>query len=352
MGDGTIELRIFCLPFFYLCAKGKTMSRVVWGTGKAAPVSDGKKQTTLESFGAKVVVKTEETSGRKRPREGDEHEEKKDMMKMSPQEYLQNQPDDAVCWGPSGGGDRESQGRRRPRPFMNGKERNLTFDEASPYSRTYIAAWREQLTAGEKGRFAKPEVKAENGIDGARPTQTASVSLTEPTNTNFDEELLLEPYLAKNCPRTVFQGKTFFLNSCDRDPLVTTYMLEKLIRYLGGQTSMGPGGHVAYIVTQHLSSAKENRLLGQEGKVGKKKTTATKYIHPHFVLECAKQGKLVAETPFRTVLEASSKRPDVVGMDPSCHTQRKQSKLLPTSTTTVEEHVLSSDDDDVVVVVE
>jgi hypothetical protein len=258
------------------------------------------------------------------------------MMVMSPQAFLQHQPDDAVCWGPSGGGDRESMGRRRPRPFMNGKEMNMLFNEASPYSRPYIAAWKAQLAEAAEVRhqggdqeagvtrvkdestatatraamevkqeFNARSMKHERGSEGREDAEVSpSRPLIDMSTTDFDDALL-KPYLKDGCPRNLFAGKVFFLNSCDVIPEISTYLLEKLIRYLGGVTSMGVGGHVHYVVTQHLSSAKELKLLGQEGRQSKKKMTATQYIHPRFILKCAEQGKLVPEKEFRTITSSS-----------------------------------------------
>ena len=173
--------------------------------------------------------------------------------------------DDQVRWGPSGGGNRETQGRRW-KPFMNGRERQGAFD-TSPYSRQFIDAWKDE-----------------------RSTHLKS-ALTE-----FDSEVLLQDYIKQACPRNLFQGKVFFLNSCDSDPLVSVYLLEKIIRFLGGLTSMSVSGAVAYVVTHHLCSAKEIKHEGSLRSRGR--GAGTKWVHPHFILECARQGTLVSDVPY------------------------------------------------------
>lgn len=140
------------------------------------------------------------------------------------------------------------------------------FDRASPYSREHMAAVRTVRQIG--------------GVDAA--------------TTEFDEALL-DPFLADKCPRTIFSGKVFFLNSCDADPQISVYLLEKLIRHLGGVTTMGVNGFTTYVVTQHLASNKEIRLASRKQAAG------AHYVHPHFVLTCAREGRLVSETPFLTM---------------------------------------------------
>jgi hypothetical protein len=187
-------------------------------------------------------------------------------------------PDDGILFGPSGGGNRETQNRRRL--VMPA----LATTAASPYSRENIAA-----------------VRQARHVDGERSSHVGRSSTTE-----FDEALL-EPFLPPpgdgECPRSLFRGRCFFLNSCDADPQITVYLLEKLIRRLGGVTSMSVSGVVSYVVTQHLSSAKEIKLLKRSGG-GRGRHSADsrpKYIHPHWILACAKSGRIVAEGPFMTV---------------------------------------------------
>ena len=181
--------------------------------------------------------------------------------------------------------------------------------------------------------------------------------------------------------RGIFANCVFFLNSCDADRLVSLYVLEKLIRFMGGVTVMGLSTRtVTFVVSQHLSSTKEQRVKPQAARVsfgggggrGKEKEVvapaagaaaptpselarrpppltvrlldtnalaasssvkggggmgggvgggayassssaslrlaakrladAERYVHPHFILACAKMGRRVPSAPFRTMV--------------------------------------------------
>ncbi|CUG88433.1 Hypothetical protein, putative [Bodo saltans] len=211
------------------------------------------------------------------------------------QQWLQQQhqhalQDDGIMYGPSGGGNRETQNRR---PMMGGAPPpprvmpNLVATSAAPYSRANIAAVREARQ-----------------IDGSSSSSSRGGGRT--ATTEFDEALLevfLPDVNPEACPRDILRGCCFFLNSCDADPMITTYLLEKLIRRLGGVTSMSAGGVVSYVVTQHLSSAKEIKVVG--GGSARRASGAPppqqKHIHPHWILACAKEGRRVAEAPYLTV---------------------------------------------------
>lgn len=166
-------------------------------------------------------------------------------------------PDDDVRWGPSGGGNRESQGRRNvfQRP---------AFMQASPYSRSFVQGW----------------------------SNAAADSLK--TQTSLDTDVLYELYIKAGCPKTLFRGCCFFLNSCDYDPTVSTFMLEKIIRELGGSTCMGPSG-ATHIIAQHLCSTKSMKVSH---------VTAARYVLPQYILECASRGMRLPESEF----ESPSKR--------------------------------------------
>jgi hypothetical protein len=204
------------------------MSRLAWAGRKQQP--SALRQTTLTS----VVVPTAEARKRSRTPTSDAV------------------ADDAVMWGPSGGNNRETQGKK---PFQPARP---SFVESSPYSRTYVDGWRKAAESGAP-------------------------------STSFDDDLLLEEFIGKDCPKDLFCNKCFFLNSCDSDASIPLYYLEKVIRALGGSTSMGPAG-VDYIVAQHLCSAKVRKASSG--------ALSAKYVTPQFVLECAKAGKLVREEPF------------------------------------------------------
>jgi hypothetical protein len=295
------------------------MSRVMWGVvTKASLRADeegkGKHQTTLLQFaptaatavaahngnnpikhgGTSITGDANTTALHKRPREGEEHN---DTPQLPParsssktgdvqEQWLQLQhrhvrPDDGIMYGPSGGGNRETQNRRPmvgapPPPVV--VMPNLASTSAAPYSRANIAAVREA-----------------RHIDGAARGRAAT--------TEFDDALLdvfLPDGAPDACPRDVLRGCCFFLNSCDADPMITTYLLEKLIRRLGGVTSMSAGGVASYVVTQHLSSAKEIKVVSG-GRRGGAPPPKQRHIHPHWILACAKEGKRVAEAPFLTV---------------------------------------------------
>jgi hypothetical protein len=181
---------------------------------------------------------------------------------------------------------------------------NLASTSAAPYSRANIAAVREA-----------------RHIDGAARGRAAT--------TEFDDALLdvfLPDGAPDACPRDVLRGCCFFLNSCDADPMITTYLLEKLIRRLGGVTSMSAGGVASYVVTQHLSSAKEIKVVGG-GRRGGAPPPQQRHIHPHWILACAKEGKRVAEAPFLTVrLALGASSSNIANSTSGC--------VIPTTSTT------------------
>ena len=168
-------------------------------------------------------------------------------------------PDDSVSWGPSGS---DRRGAERPM-------RRLVSPAADPTFREPRESWRP----------APSSLKAES-----------SSSSSIYSNTDFDEGLLTPFFGEVPPPRDVFRGCVFFLNSCDSDPLISAYLLEKLIRRLGGHTSMGVNGLVNYVVAQHLSSAKERKKGGKNAV----------YVHPHFILACAREGKKVPHKSYLT----------------------------------------------------
>jgi hypothetical protein len=168
-------------------------------------------------------------------------------------------PDDSVSWGPSGS---DRRGVERP-------VRRLVASVENP-------AFRESRSSSIPTVFPK--------------TETSLAMSSSNSNTDFDECLLAPFFGDVPPPRDVFRGCVFFLNSCDSDPLISAYLLEKLIRRLGGHTSMGVNGLVNYVVAQHLSSAKERKKGGGNAV----------YVHPHFILACAREGKKVSHKSFLT----------------------------------------------------
>jgi hypothetical protein len=233
------------------------MSRVVWGSESAAPVVDGMRQTLLPKRMGLVDAVGAAGQPRKRGRDGGDSASS--FGKVGDASALVS---DQVLWGPSGGSNRETQGRRW-RPFMNGKQQQRAF-EGSPYSREFVSAWQE-----ERG---------------------TSRSYT----TEFDSESLLQGFVKNGCPRNLLNGKVFFLNSCDSDPAVSVYILEKIIRFLGGSTTMAVSGGTSYVVMHHVCSSKEIKRDRAQAPAKSK----TKWVHPHFILQCAKEGRLVDDKPF------------------------------------------------------
>jgi hypothetical protein len=76
--------------------------------------------------------------------------------------------DDGVRWGPSGGNERESMRRRNPwQPMMAGAARPAAYS-ASPYSRTFIAAWSEFRNNGTvAGATADKHAQSSTGRSGS-----------------------------------------------------------------------------------------------------------------------------------------------------------------------------------------
>lgn len=107
--------------------------------------------------------------------------------------------------------------------------------------------------------------------------------------------MLLGEYILPECPRDLFAGEAFFLNSCDAEATVSTFVLEKIIRFLGGSTSMTATG-VAYVVTQHLCSTKSVKAQSRVAR------TNLKYVHPQFVLDCAKRGRKLRPDDYATIV--------------------------------------------------
>jgi hypothetical protein len=116
----------------------------------------------------------------------------------------------------------------------------------------------------------------------------------------MDDEIITRTFISPDCPKNLFEGKVFFFNSCDADPLVTTFQLEKIVRHLGASTAMGPSKTVDYIVTQHLSFAKEEKVRAAVNRGAAKGLRGQKFVHPHFILECARTGRIVPTAPFET----------------------------------------------------
>ena len=253
------------------------MSRVVWGVVTKRQCRGGSdcrlRQTTLE---------TKISSKRPRPVEA---------LDVDGEGVV---PQDGARWGPCGGMSRDQSRTCPPRAYMNGNPRHDVFDRTA-YSREYVAAWRQERAARAPGSAAKGEdiYGLRDGGDG----------LGIGTNTEFDDSLLA-PFLGPNCPRSLFDGDVFFLNSCDADPEISMYLLEKLIRYLGGRTSMSVTGAVRYIVAQHLSSAKETKYVESMSARAHRRSSVRhdiRYIHPHYILDCARSARKVGEGPYLTV---------------------------------------------------
>lgn len=309
--------------------------------------------------------------------------------------------EDGVQWGPSGGSNRETQGRRQPqRPWMFGKERSAAFEQSS-YSRGFIKEWQNVRVQQEdewnadsnkekernmKGATVKKEeanaggVKKEEENDGEddnmklggmnssnnnNSSDSDSSKLFMPGSakrtTEMDPTLITARFIKNpNCPRNLFSGKCFFLNSCDADPLISVYQLEKIIRFLGGVTAMGVSTRVDYILTQHLSSAKEAKLLrdfdevrdldtngtrrigakGASSSSGLKTVTNSggsaarpmpKCVHPHFVLDCCEAGRIVPldkylTTPKCSVFSAASDQKTEKAKQPHQNSSAKNNK--------------------------
>jgi hypothetical protein len=184
-------------------------------------------------------------------------------------------------YGPSGGGNRETQGRgRRRTTFMGGQARKEVFEQ-SPYSRDFVSAWRD-----ERGDAA-------SGSDRRGDAGTTSM-----------DDAIVQHYLAPDCPRDLFKGQVFFLNSCDADPLVSMYQLEKIIRYLGGSTALGTSKRVAFVVTQHLSYAKEEKVRAALAR-GAGRGLPYRLVHPHFILDSAKAGRVLPVKQYETSVAAA-----------------------------------------------
>jgi hypothetical protein len=250
------------------------MSRVVWGHGDRNAES-GKRQTTLDTFVAPVrrarddEASVEESVARS----------SRSVTRMAGASVALESADDGVQWGPSGGGNRETMQRRRARPFMNGAERTAALD-SSPYSRAFMHEWQS--------------IRVQHEASGAREGA--------PRTTEMDPALVAARFVPATCPRDIFAGKVFFLNSCGTDSLISVFQLEKVIRYLGGSTAMGVSSRVDFVITQHLASAKAAMLEPNRGQ-------KTRAVHPHFVLACARAGAIVPVTEFLTLPDTPAARP-------------------------------------------
>lgn len=281
------------------------MSRMIWGRGDA-PRSDGMRQPRLDGFAVPVAAPQ---AAQRRARDddgasveaGEQHA--RPLQPKAELETADRPPDmdGGIIYGPSGGSNRETQGRGRPRAFMNGGERREVFDQ-SPYARGFVDAWRE-----ERASAAGP-----------------SAQRSDLTTTAMDD-VVVRHYAAPDCPRNLFAGQVFFLNSCDSDPLISVFHLEKLIRYLGGSTAMGVSKRVAYVVTQHLSFAKEEKVRAAMSR-GASRGLPYKLVHPHFILDSAKAGKLLPIAPYLTHVAAEKPRamqqPEAVAAPPAASVAR------------------------------
>ena len=280
------------------------MSRLVWTDAQHTAARDSKKQTTLDfSKVAKPPSANAAPSGaggpttavltpgagsravkRERPVESCESgaggPAAAGLRGCAPVGEGKGLDDAETMWGPSGGTNRETQGRRRP-VFMAGRERSAALEQ-SPYTREFVSEWKSQLKDEE------PSSGGGGGSSNAGAHQTG-----------FDESILA-PYLAPACSRDVFRGCVFFLNSCGADALASVYLLERLLRYMGGTTSLGVSNRVTYVVATQLSSAKETKVRTRLEKGGPLAAAAPIIVHPHFILECAKQGKRLPTGPFET----------------------------------------------------
>jgi hypothetical protein len=259
---------------------GFQMSRMVWG--HPDPQRDGYRQTTLK-------FSRDKEGAVKRPR-ADDSADMQAAARGQPDAERAPALDEAILYGPSGGGNRETQGRGRPRAFMNGAARQEVFEQ-SPYSRDFVAAWRS-----ERGEAA-------SGSDRKGDAGT----------TTMDDEIV-KHFIGKDCPKDLFAGQVFFLNSCDADPLISMYHLEKIIRYLGGSTAMGPSKRVSYVVTQHLSYAKEEKVRAAMNR-GATRGLAYRLVHPHFILDSARAGKLLPVAAYET--HVAAERPQMIEAQPA-----------------------------------
>lgn len=140
--------------------------------------------------------------------------------------------------------------------------------------------------------------------------------------------------------RSIFRGCVFYLNSCDSDPLISTYLLEKIIRVMGGITVMGLSSKVTYVVCQHLCSAKLAQVrpassvagasLGKRrgsvaGSATSSSSGADRYIHPHYILLCARVGVRLPHAPFRTMTSPEASNSILALFGSGTHHQQRQS---------------------------
>jgi len=278
------------------------MSRLVWTSAQDTGKKETRRQTTL-SFPRVPVAPDAVAAGASGPPGG---ERRPPVKRERPADVAaapalrpslsrggggaagggaKGMDDEETLWGPSGGGNRETQGGRH-RGFMAGRVKSAALNE-SPYTREFVAEWKDELRRADRG--------GEGGGGGGSGGHH---------QTGFDEGILA-PYLAKDCPRDVFRGCVFFLNSCGSDALASVYLLERLLRYMGGTTALGVSNAVTYVVATHLSSAKEAKVRTRQDKGGHIAAAAPKIVHPHFILECAKQGRLKRRSRTRARWRAS-----------------------------------------------
>eukprot|EP00744_Colponema_vietnamica_P019271 GILI01027258.1.p1 GENE.GILI01027258.1~~GILI01027258.1.p1 ORF type:complete len:475 (-),score=56.80 GILI01027258.1:36-1427(-) len=261
---------------------------------------------------------------------------------------------------------------------------------ASPYSRAFVGAWsdhRAQQSAAEITTDFDELLLAPYMpmyLQQVQPTEPAPSGATASPGAPPFINVANFPHL-QNLPcisypnlsidpscRAIFKDCVFYLNSCDSDRLVSLYLLEKLIRFMGGVTVMGNSTRVVFVVSQHLAANKDERvrperrgaiiggaevsirnyfppaatdedsdfspersttrsdgrstetspaqpvrLLAANASIkqstatstsasiarnNKKLANAARYVHPHFILACAKMGWRVPSAPFQTML--------------------------------------------------
>jgi hypothetical protein len=112
------------------------------------------------------------------------------------------------------------------------------------------------------------------------------------------------------------------MNAIAPEPgLPSAYHIEHLIRYFRGGTTMAVNGRTSFVLSQQLASAKSKLLFtGGNAQSLKKKMAslgeatiagpraagdagarrAPLVVHPRYVMECLKAGRLVGPAPFLT----------------------------------------------------
>ena len=89
---------------------------------------------------------------------------------------------------------------------------------------------------------------------------------------------------------------------------------------------MGPSKRVAYVVTQHLSYAKEEKVRAALNR-GAGKGLPYKLVHPHFILDSAKAGKLMPVAGYET--QVATERPRA--FEPPAPTKKPSTTSTPTA---------------------